>query len=208
MEPEHFDGDSALVDHSRCDPVEGVIFALRHAGRSAGDSGCASMTTAGGRAATTTHRRTDHAPLDGDDGIIGRMECCFAPTFDRLFDAGKFRICPGNRQSAGKCELRLSVVHSARGTSFRRRAGADTDGALVACVADDHVGCGPPVLPYGRGSGFAPCARHADHHGDAAGCGAIWAHFLPASGSEALPKAAVRRQVRSLGLPRRARRRR
>ena len=29
MEPELFDGDSALVDHSRCDPVEGEIFALR-----------------------------------------------------------------------------------------------------------------------------------------------------------------------------------
>ena len=29
MEPELFDGDSALVDHSRCDPVEGAIFALR-----------------------------------------------------------------------------------------------------------------------------------------------------------------------------------
>ena len=29
MEPELFDGDSALVDHSRCDPVEGEILALR-----------------------------------------------------------------------------------------------------------------------------------------------------------------------------------
>ena len=29
MEPELFDGDSVLVDHSRCDPVEGEIFALR-----------------------------------------------------------------------------------------------------------------------------------------------------------------------------------
>ena len=25
MEPELFDGDSALVDHSRCDPVEGAL---------------------------------------------------------------------------------------------------------------------------------------------------------------------------------------
>jgi len=29
MEPDLFDGDSALVDHSRRDPVEGAIFALR-----------------------------------------------------------------------------------------------------------------------------------------------------------------------------------
>ena len=72
MEPELFDGDSALVDHSRCDPVEGEIFALRtlegplvkrlrfHDERwwASGDN---DSSENGSR------------PLDGDDAIIGRV---------------------------------------------------------------------------------------------------------------------------------------
>ena len=38
MEPELFDGDSALVDHSRCDPVEGETSSPAHPGRSAGEA--------------------------------------------------------------------------------------------------------------------------------------------------------------------------
>ena len=38
MEPELFDGDSALVDHSRCDPVEGGDLRPAYPGRSAGEA--------------------------------------------------------------------------------------------------------------------------------------------------------------------------
>ena len=72
MEPELFDGDSALVDHSRCDPVEGAIFALR--------------TLEGPLVkrlrfhddrwwASSDNDSTENGSrlLDGDDGIIGRV---------------------------------------------------------------------------------------------------------------------------------------
>ena len=50
MEPELFAGDSALVDHSRCDPRRrGDLRRTAHPGRSAGEAAAASMTTAGGR---------------------------------------------------------------------------------------------------------------------------------------------------------------
>ena len=73
MEPELFDGDSALVDHSRCDPVEGAIFALRtldgplvkrlrfHDNRWWASSDNDDSPQSGSR------------PLDGDDAIIGRV---------------------------------------------------------------------------------------------------------------------------------------
>ena len=61
MEPELFDGDSALVDHSRCDPVEGEIFALRfHDDRWWASS-------------DNDSPENGSRPLDGDDGIIGRV---------------------------------------------------------------------------------------------------------------------------------------
>ena len=72
MEPELFDGDSALVDHSRCDPVEGEIFALRtlegplvkrlsfHDDRWWASS-------------DNDSSENGSRPLDGDDGIIGRV---------------------------------------------------------------------------------------------------------------------------------------
>ena len=47
-----------------------------------------------------------------------------AETRDPAFRCRKVPDLSGNRQSAGKCGLRLPVVHSARSTSFRRRVGA------------------------------------------------------------------------------------
>ena len=70
MEEALFDGDSALVDHSRCEPVEGAIFALR---------------TLDGPVVKRLHRiddrwwaisdnsEHDSRPLDGDDAIIGQV---------------------------------------------------------------------------------------------------------------------------------------
>ena len=72
MEPELFDGDSALVDHSRCDPVEGAIFALRTLEgplvkrlRFHDDRWWASSDN--------DSPENGPRPLDGDDGIIGRV---------------------------------------------------------------------------------------------------------------------------------------
>ena len=72
MEPELFDGDSALVDHSRCDPVEGEIFALRTLEgplvkrlRFHDDRWWASSDN--------DSSENGSRPLDGDDGIIGRV---------------------------------------------------------------------------------------------------------------------------------------
>ena len=75
MEPELFDGDSALVDHSRCDPVEGEICALRtlegplvkrlrfHDER---------WWASGDNDASENGSR----PLGADDRIIGRVVWC------------------------------------------------------------------------------------------------------------------------------------
>ena len=72
MEPELFDGDSALVDHSRCDPIEGEIFALRTLEgplvkrlRFHDDRWWASSDN-------DSSENGSH-PLDGDDRIIGRV---------------------------------------------------------------------------------------------------------------------------------------
>ena len=67
-----FDGDSALVDHSRCDPVEGEIFALRTLEgplvkrlRFHDERWWASSDN--------DSSENGSRPLDGDDGIIGRV---------------------------------------------------------------------------------------------------------------------------------------
>ena len=72
MEPELFDGDSALVDHSRCDPVEGEIFALRTLEgplvkrlRFHDERWWASSDN--------DSSENGSRPLDGDDRIIGRV---------------------------------------------------------------------------------------------------------------------------------------
>ena len=72
LEPELFDGDSALVDHSRCDPVEGEIFALRTLEgplvkrlRFHNERWWASSDN--------DSSENGSRPLDGDDAIIGRV---------------------------------------------------------------------------------------------------------------------------------------
>ena len=72
MEPELFDGDSALVDHSRCDPVEGEVFALRTLEgplvkrlRFHDERWWASSDN--------DPSETGSRPLDENDGIIGRV---------------------------------------------------------------------------------------------------------------------------------------
>ena len=72
MEPELFDGDAALVDHSRCAPVEGEIFALRTLEgplvkrlRFHDDRWWASSDN--------DSSESGSRPLDGDDRIIGQV---------------------------------------------------------------------------------------------------------------------------------------
>ena len=72
MEPVLFDGDSALVDHSRCDPVEGEIFALRTLEgplvkrlRFHDERWWASSDN--------DSSENGSRPLDGDDRIIGQV---------------------------------------------------------------------------------------------------------------------------------------
>ena len=70
MEEALFDGDWALVDHSRCDPADGEVFALR----TLDGPVVKRLRIIDGRWwAISDNSQYDSRPLEGDDGIIGRV---------------------------------------------------------------------------------------------------------------------------------------